>query len=93
MFEKSRKLLRPGLILFALAVIYFIFLIRSDYLGFLNLQREKSNLILALNRESEVLESTKKELAQLEGGELTEELARTKLGLVRKSEKAYKIVD
>ena len=83
---------RIGIILFVLIVIYFIFLIRQDIMDNLELKRETKHTAVELLREQETELGLKEKIRLLGSGSRVEELARTRLGLVKKSEKAYKVI-
>ncbi len=77
-----------GYILFILIVIYFIFLIRQDIMDLRELRSEQVRLKKNIVKEKLLTEQLK---ARLKLGNL-EEFARTRLGMVKKGETAYKIV-
>ncbi|MFA5034403.1 MAG: septum formation initiator family protein [Candidatus Margulisiibacteriota bacterium] len=83
---------RVGLTIAVLAIIYFIFLIRQDIINYRDLTHEQGvagrRVALEENRSLELRER----LARLKGNDLVEEIARTKLGLIKKGETAYKVV-
>ena len=84
---------RIGWIIFVLLVIYFIFLIRQDIIDNLALKKE----VQTLGKKAEIEEKSeadlKQRLARLNGDQLMEELARTRLGMVKKGETAYKVIN
>ena len=83
---------RLGWLLFFLLVIYFIFLIRQDIINYLDLKKE-IQLVSKKNEQAEKRAADLKERLQLlKDDDLIEELARTRLGLVKKGETAYKVV-
>ena len=83
---------RFGWIAFGLAALYFIFLIRQDIIDNLELRRE----IRAVSQKNEQAQAEQDELsrrlARLKGDDLIEELARTRLGLIKKGEVAFKVI-
>ena len=81
-----------GLILFFLLVIYFIFLIRQDIIDNLELGKEKHRVMGKINQEEELNSGLKDRLRRLKDSDLVEELARTRLGLIKKGETAYKVI-
>ncbi len=83
---------RLGWVLFFLAVVYFIFLIRQDIIDYLDLKREKETAGRLLEREEKAAVELKDRLGKLKGDDLIEELARTRLGLIKKGETAYKVI-
>lgn len=78
--------------MFFIAVVYFIFLIRQDIIDYLDLKNEKARVGRALEREEKAAVGLKDRLGQLKGDDLIEELARTRLGLIKKGETAYKVI-
>ncbi|MCX5751661.1 MAG: septum formation initiator family protein [Candidatus Saganbacteria bacterium] len=84
---------RIGLVVFVLIIIYFALLIRSDYVGFFKLKLDKAHLEQSLKQEQALSGYLTVEAVKLDGNFRVEELARTKLGLVKSGEKAYKIIE
>jgi|GEM_PF-3510275 len=74
-----------GYLLFILFIIYFIFMIRQDIIDLRFLQDEKKNIEKSIALEQETL----KNLKVMD----EEEFARTRLGLIKKGETAYKVVN
>ena len=83
---------RFGWLLFVLMVIYFIFLIRQDIIGNLELKKEKAAVIKSLEAGQHRTLNLNDRLARLKSDDMIEEIARTRLGLVKKGETAYKVV-
>jgi len=83
---------RIGWVIFALLVIYFIFLIRQDIIDNLALGKEVQALAKKVEIEEKSETELKQRLARLNGDQLIEELARTRLGMVKKGETAYKVI-
>jgi cell division protein FtsB len=83
---------RIGWVIFALLVIYFIFLIRQDIIDNLALRKEVQALAKKVEIEEKSETELKQRLARLNGDQLIEELARTRLGMVKKGETAYKVI-
>jgi cell division protein FtsB len=83
---------RFGWLLFALMVIYFIFLIRQDIIDNLDLQKDRAAVIKSLESEKSLTLGLNDRLSRLKSDDMIEEIARTKLGLVKKGETAYKVV-
>jgi cell division protein FtsB len=83
---------RFGWLLFVLMVIYFIFLIRQDIIDNLELKKDKAAVIKSLEGDKRLTLSLNDRLARLKSDDMTEEIARTKLGLIKKGETAYKVV-
>ena len=81
-----------GWALFGLVVLYFIFLIRQDIIGNLELQAEKNRLAASLKKEEQQAQLLTNRLAALKSDSYIEQLARTKLGYVKKGETAYKVI-
>ena len=84
---------RLGYILFVLIIIYFIFLIRQDIIGNLELKREGQRVVKSIEWEEKLAKGLRSRLKQLETSGYIEELARTRLGLIKKGETAYKVID
>lgn len=83
---------RIGWLLFLGLIIYFIFLIRQDIIDYLELKKERENTFRKIKEEQELTKNLQVRLKKLEKGELVEELARTRLGLIKKGETAYKVI-
>ena len=83
---------RLGWILFFLLITYFLFLIRQDIIDYLDLKRDAERASSALNGEEKNVAGLKARLNRLKSDDLIEELARTRLGLIKKGETAYKVV-
>ena len=83
---------RFGWSLFLLMVIYFIFLIRQDIIDNLDLKKDKASVIKSLEADKHLTLNLNDRLARLKSDDMMEEIARTKLGLVKKGETAYKVV-
>ena len=83
---------RVGLAIAVLVIIYFIFLIRQDIINYRDLARDQETarrrVVFEENRSIELRDR----LARLKGNDLVEEIARTKLGLIKKGETAYKVI-
>lgn len=84
---------RLGYILFVLIIIYFIFLIRQDIIDNLELKREGQRVVQNIDREEKLAEKLQTRLKKLKSNSYIEELARTRLGLIKKGETAYKVID
>ena len=83
---------RFGFILFALIIIYFIFLIRQDIIDNLELKREEQRVIKKLEQENRISKELQGRLKKLQRNNYLEELARTKLGMIIKGETACKVI-
>ncbi|OGC12117.1 hypothetical protein A3K48_06595 [candidate division WOR-1 bacterium RIFOXYA12_FULL_52_29] len=83
---------RLGLLAAILAIIYFIFLIRQDIINYRELSGEKGAVEKRVALEEGRFLALKERLVRLKGSDLTEEIARTKLGLIKKGETAYKVI-
>ncbi|MGB9612902.1 MAG: FtsB family cell division protein [Candidatus Margulisiibacteriota bacterium] len=84
---------RLGWILFIFLVVYFIFLIRQDIIDNLDLRKEQERLIKKIEEEKNFAQEMKERIEDLKEGNLVEALARARLGLVKKGETAYKVVN
>ena len=83
---------RLGLIAFILVVIYFIFIIRQDIMDNAELRREAQGVTKKMAEEEKTALGFKDRQRRMQSGEMVEELARTRLGLIKKGETAYKVV-
>ena len=83
---------RLGLFLFVLMILYFIFLIRQDIIDHLELKREKQRVIKNLQAEERLSKELRIRLKELRSNNYIEKLARTRLGLIKKGETAYKVI-
>ena len=83
---------RIGFVLFVLIVIYFIFLIRQDIISNLDLLAQERRLAKNIEQEEVLAQDLKTRLKSLNTPTDIEEIARTKLGLVKKGEVAYKVI-
>ena len=81
-----------GWALFFLLVVYFIFLIRQDIIDYLSLKKERDAASQNFSRGNEKIAGLKNRLARIKGDDLVEEIARTRLGLIKKGEIAYKVI-
>jgi cell division protein FtsB len=81
-----------GFILFVLIITYFIFLIHQDIIDNLELKREQERVIESTQQEEKLAGQFKKRLKDLRRKDYIEELARTRLGLIKKGETAYKVI-
>jgi cell division protein FtsB len=84
---------RFGFILFILIIIYFIFLIRQDIIDNLDLGRERERVAVELTRQRMQSKKLKERLRALGSNQYIEELARTRLGMIKKGETPYKVID
>lgn len=78
--------------LFFVLVIYFIFLIRQDIINYRELSGAKDAAGKRVTLEEVRYQGLNERLARLNTSDLTEEIARTKLGLIKKGETAYKVM-
>jgi len=79
-------------IVLVLAVAYFVVLIRNDMVRNSSLDKEKAAIIKSLDAEKAKQAALKNELRILNRDSHIEMLAREKLGVVQKGEKAYKVI-
>jgi len=82
-----------GLILFILLIVYFIFLIRQDIMDNLDLKKETRQASVSLVREEKLTQELQHRLKLLDKRSYIEGLARTKLGMIKSGETAYKVID
>jgi cell division protein FtsB len=83
---------RFGQIVFVLALIYFVFLIRSDLIRNSRLNGEKAAIIKNLGAEDAKGLELKTKLRMLNRSSYVEMLAREELGVVRRGEDPYKVI-
>jgi cell division protein FtsB len=83
---------RLGYLLFILITLYFIFLIRQDIIDNLELKRQEQRLVKSINQEQQHHLELGAKLKKLRDEGYIEELARTRLGLVKQGERAYKVI-
>lgn len=83
---------RLGFLLFFLIILYFIFLIRQDIIDNLELKREEQRAVKSIQREERLAKELETRLKELESNNYIEKLARTRLGLIKKGETAYKVI-
>lgn len=81
-----------GWLIFLLFSVYFIFLIRQDIINNLDLKKQVRLLQKKQQQEEVLATALKGRLSRLKGDDLIEELARTRLGMVKKDETAYKVI-
>lgn len=84
---------RLGFIFIFLIILYFIFLIRQDIIDNLELKREEQRVVQNIDREERLAEKLQTRLKELKSNSYIEELARTRLGLIKKGETAYKVIN
>jgi cell division protein FtsB len=82
-----------GLILFVLIIVYFIFLIRQDIIDNLELKREEQRVAVNIQKEEKLSKELQNKLKALKSSGYIERLARTRLGLIKKGEAAYKVIN
>ena len=75
-----------------LLALYFIFLIRQDIIDNLDLKKEERLIQKKYEQEEKYSIALKDRLSRLKGDDLIEELARTRLGMIKKGETAYKVI-
>ncbi len=83
---------RFWLIVFFLALVYFVFLIRSDLVRKGALDAEKGAIMIDLADETARQAGLRNELKLLNKSSYVEILAREKLGFVRRGEDPYKVI-
>lgn len=83
---------RLGWILFFVLALYFIFLIRQDIIDNLELKKEARLVRQKYGQEEVLALALQDRLSRLKGDDLIEELARTRLGLIKQDETAYKVI-
>jgi len=81
-----------GLVLFILIILYFIFLIRQDIMNNLGLKREIDRVAKSIEQGEARAKQLENRLKYLNDKKYLEKLARTKLGMVKKDETAYKVL-
>jgi len=83
---------RLGVLLFVAMILYFIFMIRQDIIDNLGLKREEQGLQKSLAQERQLAQQLRARLKNLSDRQYIEGLARTRLGLIKKGETAYKVI-
>jgi cell division protein FtsB len=83
---------RAALVLFLLIISYFIFLIRQDIIDNLDLKGEEQRAVSGIEQEVKLERELKERSKKLDTDKQIEALARTRLGLIKKGEKAYKVI-
>lgn len=83
---------RFWLLVFILAVVYFVVLIRNDLVRNSGLKEEKEKVTGSLSLERSRQESLKNRLKMLDKASYVEMLAREKLGVVERGEHPYKVI-
>jgi len=81
------------IIIFILGTAYFIFLIRQDIISMFELKKEEQSARKKMEFEEKRFVYLKDRLNRLKTDELIEEIARTRLGMIKKGETAYKVID
>jgi len=84
---------RFGFVLFILIIVYFIFLIRQDIIDNLDLGRERERAAVELVRQRKLSKELKERSRALSSDQYIEALARTRLGMIKKGETPYKVID
>jgi cell division protein FtsB len=83
---------RLGWLIFALLVLYFIFLIRQDIIDYFDLKREEKHILKNLKKEEIINQRLQKGLQKAQSDKQLEKLARTRLLMIKKGETAYKVI-
>ena len=83
---------RLGWLIFALLVLYFIFLIRQDIIDYFDLKREENHILKNLKKEEIINQRLQKGLQKAQSDKQLEKLARTRLLMIKKGETAYKVI-
>jgi len=83
---------RLGWLIFALLVLYFIFLIRQDIIDYFDLKREENHILKNLKKEEIINQRLQKGLQKAQSDKQFEKLARTRLLMIKKGETAYKVI-
>ena len=81
-----------GWFLFILFILYFIFLIRQDIIDNQEFKREQALISQSIRQEEAQGKKLEERNRALGRPELVEELARQRLGLIKKGETPYKVV-
>lgn len=72
--------------------LYFIFLIRQDIIGNLDLQKEVRKTTARIKESDQLFQVLQNRRLLLNKDVYIEKLARTRLGLIKKGEQAYKVI-
>ncbi len=83
---------RIGWLIFFLAVVYFLFVIRQDIIYNLQLRRDIRTASGRLAEEEAAASRLRERARHIGDGSLIEELARTRLGLIKPGEIPYKVI-
>lgn len=83
---------RAGWFIFILVIVYFIFLIRQDIINNLGLKEEQARLAAGWQKEERQNKLLTDRIAALKSDNCVEQLARTRLGYIKKGETAYKVI-
>ena len=88
----KNKISTLGIIAFVVFLVYFIFLIRKDIIDNRGLNKECQKLSQKLEEEGGRGDRLRSRLKRIKNGDLVEELARTRLEMIKKGEVAYKVI-
>ena len=89
---KANYKIRPGHVILALIVLYFLALLRTDWTVFTGLKESRTGLNRAIGRAERERERLKRELVLLKRPDQIELFARERLGLIKQGETAYKVI-
>ena len=89
--RKLSNLLNPVVLLVVFLFFYFVFLIRADLVQYFDLKAERRALETSLAREEMRRDGCARLIEQLDRPGYIEELARLKLGMIKKGEVGYKV--
>lgn len=92
MVPRDLPVKRVGWGLFFVLFVYFIFLIRQDIIDNIALKKEEREIAKKIEQEEASLARLKDLSSRIKEGDLVEEIARTRLGLIKKGETAYKVI-
>lgn len=84
---------RIGWLLFILLIIYFIFLIRQNIIDNLELKAEEKRVFRNIEKAEKLAQELEVKAKKLMSDAYLEELARVRLGLIKKGETAYKVIE
>lgn len=91
---KEPKLrITAGTVVVLLAILYFAVLLRADWVKSFELRAEREKLLGEINFLTKRATALKKEISLLDTPAHIELLAREKLGLIKRNETPYKVVE
>lgn len=90
--EIAKRGINKETVIIAIVVLYFVFLIRQDWISSNELMLERGKLSRDIFVSEKRKAELKKEISLLNDDSYIELVARQKLGLIKKGEEPYKVV-